>query len=109
DLRATLAGLRRRVASEAERHAAVPLATGTNPFRTDGHPAPGAGFTCGCHVQVAVESPEEGAAVVERIRPWLPVLIALAANSPFWRGADTDYASYRTQVLGRRPGAGVGA
>jgi glutamate---cysteine ligase / carboxylate-amine ligase len=109
DLRATLVGLRRRVTSEAEQHGAVPVATGTNPFLVDTHPAPGARLTCGCQVQVAVESPEEAVAAVERIRPWLPVLIAIASNSPFWRGADTGYASYRTQVPGRRPAVGVGA
>jgi carboxylate-amine ligase len=109
DLRAALVGLRRRVASDAEGHGAVPVATGTNPFPLDGHPAPDARLTCGCHVQVAVESPEEAVAAVERIRPWLPVLIAIAANSPFWHGADTGYASYRTQVRGRPPAARVGA
>ncbi|GAB2605885.1 glutamate--cysteine ligase [Streptomyces capparidis] len=63
-------------------------------------------LTCGCHVHVGVESDEEGVAVLDRIRPWLPPLLALSANSPFWQGRDTGYASYRTQVWGRWPSAG---
>jgi glutamate---cysteine ligase / carboxylate-amine ligase len=59
-------------------------------------------------VQVAAGSSEEAEAVVDRLPPWLPVLIAIAANSPFWRGADTGYASYRTQIPGRRPATGAG-
>jgi carboxylate-amine ligase len=34
------------------------------------------------------------------------VLIALSANSPFWHGEDTGYASYRSQVWNRWPSAG---
>jgi glutamate---cysteine ligase / carboxylate-amine ligase len=63
-------------------------------------------LTCGCHIHVSVESPEEGIAVLDRIRIWLPVLIALSANSPFWHGQDTGYASYRSQVWNRWPSAG---
>jgi len=63
-------------------------------------------LTCGCHIHVSVESPEEGVAVLDRMRIWLPVLIALSANSPFWHGKDTGYASYRSQVWNRWPSAG---
>jgi carboxylate-amine ligase len=63
-------------------------------------------LTCGCHVHVGVDSPEEGIGVIDRIRHWLPVLIALSANSPFWHGRDTGYASYRSQVWRRLPTAG---
>src|SRR5215218_4935592 len=63
-------------------------------------------LTCGCHVHVSVEDDEEGVAVLNRIRPWLPVLTALTANSPFWQGADTGYASYRSQAWHRWPSAG---
>ncbi|MFF5313568.1 glutamate--cysteine ligase 2 [Streptomyces massasporeus] len=60
----------------------------------------------GCHVHVSVESDEEGVAVVDRLRPWLSVLRALSANSPFWQGKDTGYSSYRSRVWGRWPSAG---
>ncbi|MET3369904.1 UNVERIFIED_CONTAM: carboxylate-amine ligase [Jeotgalibacillus campisalis] len=63
-------------------------------------------LTCGFHVHVSIESPEEGVAVLDRMRHWLPVLLALSANSPFWMGADTGFASYRTQIWNRWPTAG---
>ncbi|GAA3950612.1 glutamate--cysteine ligase [Actinomadura viridis] len=63
-------------------------------------------LTCGCHVHVRVESPEEGVAVLDRIRPWLPPLLALSGNSPFWQGRDTGYASWRQQVWWRWPSSG---
>lgn len=63
-------------------------------------------LTCGCHVHVCVESEDEGVAVLDRIRPWLAVLLAMSANSPFWQGRDSGYASYRQQVWGRWPSAG---
>ncbi|MFJ6538138.1 glutamate--cysteine ligase [Paenarthrobacter sp. NPDC091711] len=63
-------------------------------------------LTCGFHVHVSIDSPEEGVAVLDRMRHWLPVLLALSANSPFWMGADTGFASYRTQIWNRWPTAG---
>ncbi|HEY3883482.1 MAG TPA: glutamate--cysteine ligase [Trebonia sp.] len=63
-------------------------------------------LTCGCHVHVGISSPDEGVAVLDRIRPWLPVLLALSANSPFWQGQDSGYASFRYQAWSRWPTAG---
>lgn len=63
-------------------------------------------LTCGLHVHVTIQSPEEGVAVLDRIRPWLPVLLALSANSPYWQGVDSRFASYRYQAWNRWPSAG---
>ncbi len=63
-------------------------------------------LTCGCHVHVSVDSDEEGIAVIDRIRVWLPVILAISANSPFYNGRDTGYASYRSQLWMRWPSAG---
>jgi len=63
-------------------------------------------LTCGFHIHVSIESPDEGVAVLDRMRHWLPVLLALSANSPYWMGADTGFASYRTQIWNRWPTAG---
>jgi carboxylate-amine ligase len=63
-------------------------------------------LTCGFHVHVQVTSGEEGTAVLDRIRIWLPVLLALSANSPFWQGTNSGYASFRYQVWSRWPTAG---
>jgi carboxylate-amine ligase len=63
-------------------------------------------LTCGCHVHVEVGSAEEGVAVLDRIQPWLAALLALSANSPFWQGMDSSYASFRYQAWGRWPCSG---
>jgi carboxylate-amine ligase len=63
-------------------------------------------LTCGCHVHVSVDSDAEAVGVLDRIRVWLPAVLAISANSPFWQGADTDYASYRSQAVRRWPSSG---
>jgi carboxylate-amine ligase len=65
------------------------------------------GPVCGMHVHVEVADDEEGVRIVDRIQPWLPVLVAIAANSPFHKGVDTDYASWREQVWDGWPSAGA--
>jgi carboxylate-amine ligase len=64
---------------------------------------------CGLHVHVGIEDPELAIAVVNRVGPWLSPIVALAANSPFWGGRDTGYASYRTELWRRWPTAGTPA
>ncbi len=64
------------------------------------------GPVCGMHVHVEVDDDEEGVRIVDRIQPWLPVLVALSANSPFHKGIDTSYASWREQVWDGWPSAG---
>ena len=63
-------------------------------------------LTCGFHVHVRIRSAEEGVAILDRIRIWLPVVLALSGNSPFWRGTDSGYASFRYQAWGRWQTAG---
>ncbi|HEY9291302.1 MAG TPA: glutamate--cysteine ligase [Microlunatus sp.] len=63
-------------------------------------------LTCGCHVHVGVDSDDHGVTVIDRIQRWLPALLALSANSPYWQGQDSGYASYRTQVWSRLPATG---
>jgi glutamate---cysteine ligase / carboxylate-amine ligase len=62
---------------------------------------------CGCHVHVQVPDRETGVQVVNHLRPWLPVLLALTANSAVHQGADTGYASWRSVLAGRWPCAGA--
>jgi carboxylate-amine ligase len=123
-LRADLVAQRRSAADAAETAGALLLATGTSPLPTATVTTPTRRYarmtelygltareqlTCGCHVHVGVSDDEEAVGALDRIRPWLSPLIALAANSPFWQGLDTAYASYRTQVWGRWPTAGATA
>ncbi|HEX6472153.1 MAG TPA: glutamate--cysteine ligase [Streptosporangiaceae bacterium] len=61
---------------------------------------------CAGHVHVHLPDRERAVLVSNHVRPWLPVLIALMANSPFWLGRDTGYASWRTLTWGKWPVAG---
>ena len=61
---------------------------------------------CGCHVHVAVPSREAAIRVSNRLRPWLPLLLALTANSAVYRNSDTGYASWRSVLWARWPSAG---
>jgi carboxylate-amine ligase len=61
---------------------------------------------CGCHVHVAVPDPATGLQVGNHLRPWLPLLLAVSANSPFTAGKDSGYASWRHQSLSLWPTAG---
>ncbi|MFJ5711012.1 glutamate--cysteine ligase [Streptomyces sp. NPDC093105] len=63
-------------------------------------------YACACHVHVHLCSPEEGVGVLDRIRPWLAPLLALSANSPYFQGVDTGYASWRHQLWQRWPMSG---
>ena len=64
------------------------------------------GGTCGLHVHVAIDSEDEGVRAIDAIAPWLPVLLAISANSPFYEGRDTRYASWRSQAWSQWPSAG---
>ena len=61
---------------------------------------------CGCHVHVGVPDREVAVQVCNHLRPWLPVVQALTANSPFHAGADTHHASWRSIQLDRWPSLG---
>jgi carboxylate-amine ligase len=63
------------------------------------------GGSCGCHVHVGVGSRDLGVQVLNRLGPWLPVLLALAANSPLVGGRDTGWASWRYRRWARWPTA----
>ena len=63
-------------------------------------------LVCAMHMHVDVASDAEAVRVVDGIRPWLPLLVALGANSPYWQGRDTGHASWRSQVWSRWPTAG---
>ncbi len=62
---------------------------------------------CGMHVHVTVADDAEGVRVIDGIRPWLPFLTAISANSPYWQGHDTGHASWRSLVWGRWSSSGA--
>ena len=65
-------------------------------------------LACATHVHVQVADDEHGVRVLDRVAPWLPVLTALSANSPYLQGRDTGHASFRTQIWTRWPSHGTG-
>jgi carboxylate-amine ligase len=116
--------LRHAVAQAAEMHGCRIVASGTPPvrqrlpvpvtdrarYRTIQKQAPQLvteQMISGMHVHVAVPSRQAGVDVLNRIRVWLPVLTAMAANSPLWESRDTGFASWRTIVFSRWPISGV--
>jgi glutamate---cysteine ligase / carboxylate-amine ligase len=62
--------------------------------------------TMALHVHVAVAAPDDATRVLRRIRNNVPLLVALAANSPFAQGAATGFASTRTVTFDRFPRTG---
>lgn len=65
------------------------------------------GVICGCHVHIGVDDRDRAVQLINHLRPWLPTLLALTANSPIADGRDTGYASWRYLRWGRWPSAGV--
>jgi carboxylate-amine ligase len=61
----------------------------------------------GLHVHVGVGSGEIALGVVNRLVRYLPHLLALSANSPFWEGEDTGLASMRVKVFEALSTAGL--
>ncbi len=124
EVRAQLSRLRREVIAAAEREGNWIGAAATHPFShwADQQLTPKARYIgisqdyqqlarehliFGCHVHVGINDHEAVIQVMNRARPWLAVLLALAANSPFWLGADTGYGSFRTEIWRRWPMAGT--
>ncbi|SCG73618.1 carboxylate-amine ligase [Micromonospora humi] len=118
-IRHSLGMLRAELADAAERAGVRLLAIGTGPVDGPVPPVvdkprfdrmierfrllvPGPGNN-GMHVHVGVPDPDTGVQVLNHVRPWLPILQAVTVNSPFARGADTGYASWRSIEWERWP------
>ncbi len=118
EVRAELIRLRCEVAQAAEEEGDRIAAAGTHPLSTwqEQSITPGEHYqkvveshqqmaheqlAFGFHVHVGLSDREAAVQVMNRLRLWLAPMIALSANSPFWSGADTGYASYRSQIWGR--------
>jgi glutamate---cysteine ligase / carboxylate-amine ligase len=116
--------LRAEAARAAEEHGLVVAAAGSHPFSVPeeqeiadhdhyrrfveyaGPTARRQGVN-GLHVHVGMPSAEACFAVMEAVLPWLPVVLALSANSPYLAGAETGLLSTRAEVLGTLPRSGA--
>lgn len=61
---------------------------------------------CGCHVHIDVPDKEAAIRVSNHLRPWLPALLALTANSAVYLGHDTGFSSWRSIMWSRWPCSG---
>ena len=122
-LRTELVTTRAEAAGAAARAGVRILASSTHPFdswqQQDITPAPRyeamverwAGLAqqqdiCGCHVHVGIPDLDTAVGVMDRSRPYLPVLLAMTGSSPFHDGVDTGHTSYRTMWWSRWPTSG---
>lgn len=111
DAQACLLEFRAALASWADQHDVIPVASGT-PFHISHEhaefPDPryrqiasdigllaSEHYLNGMHVHAGIGSVDEGVRVMNGLRPWLPVLLAVSANSPFWAGSDSGHHSWR--------------
>lgn len=119
-VRAEIIGMRRRAAAEVAPFGATILAIASHPFASWADQ----GLTTsprylamlerwrflalqqglgGCHVHACVPDLETAVAVMDRIRPYLPALLALTGSSPFHESHDTGHESFRTVWFSRWP------
>ena len=61
----------------------------------------------GLHVHVGIEDREAAIRIMNSIRYFLPHIMALATNSPFWLGLNTGYKGYRAKVFENFPRTGI--
>ena len=64
-------------------------------------------LTFGMHVHVGVDTGDKAIMLVDRLMRYLPPLLALSANSPFWGNRDTGLHSYRSKIMETLPVAGL--
>ncbi|WP_137287452.1 glutamate--cysteine ligase [Halorussus salinisoli] len=63
--------------------------------------------TTGLHVHVGVDDADKAVWVANEIRWYLPVMLALSANSPYWNGFDTGLHSARAKIFEALPNTGM--
>lgn len=61
----------------------------------------------GLHVHVGIEDRDHSIEIMNEARYFLPHILALSVNSPFWEGRDTGLKSYRSIIWGRMPRSGI--
>src|SRR5579859_5099402 len=118
--REDLYDLRRNMISLAEEHGLVLVAGATHPFadwrNQEIYPDPRydkvvedlqlvarSNLIFGLHVHVGIEDKEDAIRIMNSLRYFLPHILALSTNSPFWLGMETGYKSYRAKVFEHFP------
>ncbi|MBD9478156.1 carboxylate-amine ligase [Pseudoxanthomonas sp. PXM02] len=121
---ADLRTLRRTVGSIAHRHGLGILSAGTHPSaqwrgqRSTDKPhydqvmgelqmLGQRNLLCGLHVHVQPADPAHRVALMARMQPFLPLLLALSTSSPFWMGHATGLMGYRQTAYQEIPRTGL--
>lgn len=124
ELEAEIARLRFQVSTTAAAEGMNVVAAGSHPFsRWEAHePSEGERYqrvleqygrvawdetSFGMHIHVGVPDSVDRISLLDRVRVYIPHLLALACSSPFFEGADTGYASYRAVLWRRWPYSGI--
>ena len=124
DARTELRFLRQTVSNIAAEHGLAILAVGTHPTATwrggvqtqadrydtvmeDLQMVGQRNMLCGLHVHVELPDPDDRVDVMMRMLPYLPLFIALATSSPFWRARATGLKGYRLAAYDELPRTGV--
>lgn len=63
--------------------------------------------TAGLHVHVGVDDADKAVWIANEIRWFLPVVLALSVNSPYWNGFDTGLQSARAKIFEALPNTGM--
>ncbi|TKR28045.1 glutamate--cysteine ligase [Natronomonas salsuginis] len=63
--------------------------------------------TAGLHVHVGVDDADKAVWIANELRWYLPIMLALSANSPYWNGFDTGLQSARAKIFEGLPNTGV--
>jgi carboxylate-amine ligase len=120
DAREDLYDLRRNMIRLAEENGLVLVAGATHPFadwrNQEIYPDPRydkvvedlqlvarSNLIFGLHVHVGIEDREAAIHIMNSMRYFLPHILALSTNSPFWLGMETGYKSYRAKVFENFP------
>jgi glutamate---cysteine ligase / carboxylate-amine ligase len=124
EAREDIYNLRRQMIKLAEEHGLKLVAGATHPFadwRTQQiYPDPRyhqvvkdlqlvarSNLIFGLHVHVGIEDREMAIRIMNSMRYFLPHIMALATNSPFWLGINTGYKGYRSKVFENFPRTGI--
>ena len=124
EARAELTRLRSTLAALATPHGLAPIAASTHPlarwgdqrhtdkerYNSIAHDLQVLGrrmVAGGMHVHVGIDDNDLRIAVMNELRAFLPLLLALSTSSPFWQGEDTGLKSYRTAINDATPRSGM--
>jgi glutamate---cysteine ligase / carboxylate-amine ligase len=124
DVRRDVTELRREIIGLAKRQGMKVASAGTHPFSSwenqTIYPDPRyasiveelqlvarSNLVFGLHVHVGIADRAIAFDILNEARYFLPHLLALSTNSPFWMGRNTGWKSYRTKVFERFPRTGI--